>query len=418
MSRDVLDKRQPLDLARANDARERVARALRRAAHQARAPASVFASGGAGFRARKGDKAFRIGLIVSFVLLVLAPILVESVYWGLWASKQYESEIKFTVRAGESSPLDSLGGLFGLSGSAQAQDAQIISKYISSRSMIETLDASLDLRKIYGRPEADYFSRFTRDTIEDLERYMKNRIDVNIETISGIITVSVRAFRPEDAVAIGDKVIALSETLVNELSQRARKDALAQSQLELERAQARLQRASAEMRDARDAQGVLDASAAGEALNKIVSALRLQLASAEQDLAAQGPGMQNSPTAGVTRARIASIQRQIADYSSQIAGLSAGKATMADNLALLSRKQVDLSVAQQQYVQASAAFENARVALETQTTYLTTFVRPLPAEKSTYPHRWWEWSRIVFPCLLVWAILVGLAFLVRDNMAK
>ena len=48
-------------------------------------------SGGAGFRARKGDRAFRIGILASFVALFLLPLLGVSIYWGLIASKQYST---------------------------------------------------------------------------------------------------------------------------------------------------------------------------------------------------------------------------------------------------------------------------------------------------------------------------------------
>lgn len=91
---------------------------------------------------------------------------------------------------------------------------------------------------------------------------------------------------------------------------------------------------------------------------------------------------------------------------------------MATRLSLLSRRQTDLDLARQNYAQASATFENARVDLETQHAYLVTSMRPILAQKSTYPRRWWEWSIVVFPCLLGWAIFVGIAFLIRNNMAK
>ena len=45
-------------------------------------------------------------------------------------------------------------------------------------------------------------------------------------------------------------------------------------------------------------------------------------------------------------------------------------------------------------------------------------LKPTLAETSTYPRRWWEWSIVVGPLVLGWGLLVALAFLVRDNMAK
>lgn len=409
----------PASLEEARQLADGIARALRRAARKARAPGGII-SGGSGIRARKGARAFRIGIIVSFCVVFCAPLVAESVYWGLIASKQYSTELKFAIRAGQASPLDSLGGLFGLGASQQAQDTQIVADYIKSRAMVEALDSRINLRRIFSHGDADYFSRFdATKPIEDLEKYWRKRIDVKIETLSGIVDVNVRAFTPEESLAIGEQILVLSEALVNDLSTRSRQDALAESRAELTRAEARLQTATAAMRDARNTEGVLDAKAAAETLDKVVAALRLQKAQLEQDLATQSSAGANSPAARVIEARIAAAARQIDDYNRQIASVqSGGGASMADRLSQLSRWQVELDLARQQYAQAAAIFQNARVNLETQQAYLVTSLRPTLAQDSTYPRRWWEWSIVVLPSLILWAVMAAIALLVRDNMAK
>lgn len=397
---------------------EAVSRALRRAAHKARTPPSII-SGGSGFRARKGDRAFRLGIIASFVAFVLGPTLVASVYWGLVASKQYSTEAKFALRTGESSALDSLGSIVGVAGSQQAQDAQIVTNFIRSRAIVELLDKTIDLRSIYSRGDVDYFSRFDRlDPIEDLEKYWRKRVDASIDAMSGIISVNVRAFTPDESLALTTKIVELSERLVNELSTRSRRAALEQARSELARAERRLEATTAAMRNARDAQGVVDAKAAAEALDKLITTLRLELSHAEESLATQA-GAQDAPQVRILNARIQSLKNQIAEYSAQIAGeKSAGGDSMAKRLGALSRQQTELDLARQQYAFAAAAFESARVDIETQHAYLVSFLRPTLAEKSTYPRRWWEWSIIVAPSVLGWAVMAAIAFLVRDHMAK
>ena len=185
-------------------------------------------------------------------------------------------------------------------------------------------------------------------------------------------------------------------------------------------AEEELRQRTAAMRDVREAQGVLDARASADALNKVIEKLRLGLSQAQQDLAALGETGANSPTARVLRARIAAIQSQIDDYSQQIASAKATSAgpSLAQREDPLSRAQVELDIARQQYAEASAAFQRARADLETQHTYLMSILKPTLAETATYPRRWWEWSIVVAPLALGWGLLVALAFLVRDNMAK
>ncbi|QGM97395.1 hypothetical protein [Methylocystis parvus] len=391
-----------------------ISRALRRAANRSRAPSSVIAGGG--YAVRRGEKAFQKGLWGSFAFCVIAPVFVASVYWGLIASKQYLTETKFALRGSESS-----FAALGVSGGdeKQLQDSQVVTNYILGRSMVYTLDKSIDLRRIFSRPGIDYFSGFdSDDPIEMLEKYWKKRVDASVDLMSGIISVQVRAFTPEDSLLISQKIIDLSEKLVNEMSTRSRRDALEQAQSELTRAEEHLKIATVNMRDARNAEGVLDAPAAAEALNKIITKLRLDLAAAQESLALQSSASATqSPQVKLLNARVDSLKKQIAEYTAQIASRE-NSATLADRAGVLSERQVELGLAQQQYALASSTYESARIDLERQRAYLVPFLRPTLAEKSIYPRRWIEWSIIVAPAVLGWAILVGLAFLVRDHMAK
>ena len=70
--------------------------------------------------------------------------------------------------------------------------------------------------------------------------YWRNMIEVNLDTISQIITVKVRAFTREDAVRVAEGVLTFSEELINGLSERARLDALKFAEQEVRRTEDRL----------------------------------------------------------------------------------------------------------------------------------------------------------------------------------
>jgi capsular polysaccharide transport system permease protein len=414
-------ERGPLSPQDASFKAKSISRALRRAANKSRAPTSVIAGGG-GFQARRGDRAFRLGVLASFAAFVIAPFLVASIYWGLIASKQYVTETKFALRAGEASSLDLLsGGAMGSQASQQMQDAQVLVNFIRSRSMIEALDRKVGLRAMFSRSGVDYFSSFDpEDSVEELEKYWKRRIDASLDMMSGIISVNVRAFTPRDSLTIAQNVTDLSERLVNELSTRSRRDALAQARTELTRAEEQLKNATGSMRDARNTEGVLDAPAAAEAINKLITTLRLELAATQEDLALHSDSAtSDSPQARLLTARVQSLKSQIDEYSTQIAGGGErGEGSLAQRAGVLSMHQIELDLARQRYALAASMFENARVDLETQRAYLVSFLRPTLAEKSLYPRRWIEWGIIVAPATIGWLALVAVAFLVRDHMAK
>lgn len=412
----------PLTPEQALEQRQAISRALRRAARTARAPASVI-SGGFG-EVRGGARWFRIGLVASFVLMVALPLIAESAYWGLIAAKQYATELRFAVRSSDDAATSEAGMThlpIAMASGAATQDTQIAANYILSKGIVETLEQSIGLRKMFSRPEADYFSSFDpADPVEDLEKYWRKRVHVEIESVSGIVAVVVRAYTPQDSIAIATKTLQLTEQLVNDMSTRSRRDKLELAKHELHRAEETLRRRTDAMRDARESQGVLDAKASAEALNTVVGTLQLSMSRAQQDLAALGETAATSPTARVLRARIAALKGQIDDYSSQIASSNSSGSgpSMAQRDDPLSRAQVELDIARQQYADASTTFQRARADLETQHTYLMSILKPTLAETSTYPKRWWEWSIVVVPLALGWGLLAALAFLVRDNMAK
>ncbi|MBG0794689.1 hypothetical protein IYY11_15140 [Methylocystis sp. H62] len=414
-------ERGPLSPQDASFKAKSISRALRRAANKSRAPTSVIAGGG-GFQARRGDRAFRLGVLASFAAFVIAPFLVASIYWGLIASKQYVTETKFALRAGEASSLDLLsGGAMGSQASQQMQDAQVLVNFIRSRSIVEALDRKVGLRAMFARSGVDYFSSFDpEDSVEELEKYWKRRIDASLDMMSGIISINVRAFTPSDSLAIAQNVTDLSERVVNELSTRSRRDALAQARTELTRAEEQLKNATGSMRDARDTEGVLDAPAAAEAINKLITTLRLELAATQEDLALHSDSAtSDSPQARLLTARVQSLKSQIDEYSTQIAGGGErGEGSLAQRAGVLSMHQIELDLARQRYGLAASMFENARVDLETQRAYLVSFLRPTLAEKSLYPRRWIEWGIIVAPATIGWLALIAVAFLVRDHMAK
>ncbi len=394
---------------------EGISLALRRAARKSRVPQS-FSSGGGGFRARRSDRIYRLALIVSFGLMVLVPLVVASIYFGLVASPQYATEFKFALRSSEHGVLDSLTGL---GGSQQSQDAQIVANYVRSRGMIEALQGEIDLRSVFTPPDVDRFSRLEADApIEELEKYWRRRVDATLDETSGIVSVSVRAFTATDSLRLAEAIVAKSEALVNDMSMRLRRDALERATAELRRAEANLRDATAAMRDVRTREGVLDTGAAAKGLQVVIDQLRAELSAREQQLSLQGGATDDAPQVRLLKAQIAELRRQIADYVGKIAGGQGGDPSLATRQFTLGRAETDVRIAQEQYAAAAKAHEMARMDVETQKAYLVTFLKPMAAEQSLYPRRWLYWSATVGPAFLIWVVFVTLMTLARDHMSR
>ncbi|OYU46884.1 MAG: hypothetical protein CFE31_19360 [Rhizobiales bacterium PAR1] len=408
----------PLLPEQAEENAKSIAFALRKAARKARAPASILAGGGAN-KVRRGDRLFNRGVIISFILMVLIPFLASSIYLPFIASDQHASEARFAVRNRKSSPMDSILGMAGISGSQQTQDSQIIVNYLKSRAAIDEIDKRFDLKKIYSDRSYDYIFRFSRDeSREEFEKYWKRQVNVVLDKTTGIITVEVRAFQPEDALAVNRALLELAEHMVNELSNRAKFDSLRQSEQDLKRNEARLEQAILNLRDVRNREGVLDVGAQAEATMGVVSQLRLALAKIEQELLSrQGQLSADAPQVRFLQAQSNALRTKIQDFERQLASEGASGKSLSGSAVELDRQRLDVQIAQEQYATALALYERARTETETQGAYLLTFLPPTLSEEAQYPKRWLIWSVIVFPLFLLWSILVGVATLIRNHMA-
>src|SRR5258707_6608298 len=81
-------------------------------------------------RRKRGGRRWRT---FSALLFIALPLLVASVYYGFFASDQYFSEMRFSVRGKEASSADALGMLAGLPTSQSVSDSYVVADYIKSR---------------------------------------------------------------------------------------------------------------------------------------------------------------------------------------------------------------------------------------------------------------------------------------------
>jgi capsular polysaccharide transport system permease protein len=331
---------------------------------------------------------------ILFVVCFLLPTLAGAVYYGLIASDRYVTEARFAIRpaigtADKATP-DSVGTNSGVPSQMVAQDTLITHEYILSRPMLEYLETQLPLREWFGRDSIDYFSRFNPEKpVEKFLRYWKRRVDVDVESGSGIMSVTVEAFDPQESLSIAKAVMKEAERMVNDLSVKAREDAVAESTRELKLAEERMTKIRLDVRDLRNREGVLDAQKSNEANLKMVSELRasrinlaVQLAIGQRDL-------------GPESRRIIDIKQQIKDLDDNIARIERQSASqdpeqkrlLSDALTRFEALDNDRKNAEKYYQQVLTAYERARIIASRQIEFFSPIVEPVRAESSTEPRR-------------------------------
>jgi len=387
------------------DRQQQIAESLRQFARMSR-----FADRRKGIRSYQSHVKSDPWVPVLFVICFVLPALAGAIYYGLIASDRYVTEARFAIRpaigSAEKATPDSVGTNAGVPQQMIAQDTLITYSYILSRPMVETIQKQLPVREWFGRDSIDFLSRFDADKpVEKFIKYWKQRVEVDVESSSGIMSLWVEAFDPDESLAISKAVLKEAERMVNELSMTARNDALAESNRELKLADERLRKVSLAVRDLRNREGVLDAQKSNEANLKVISELRanrinlaVQLAIGQRDL-------------GPESRRIMDLKQQIRDIDENIARIEKTSATqdpeqkrvLSEALTRFEALENERKNATKYYELVLAAHERARIVAARQIEFFSPIVQPVRAESSTQPRRLLMTSLIAAGAALLFA---------------
>lgn len=359
--------------------------------------------------------------ILSFLLLVVAPVATTA--WYLWtrAADQYASHVGFSVRKEEvGSAVELLGGITELSGSSSS-DTDILYEFLKNQELVAMIDAELDLRAIWSKagPDVDpVFSYHPPGTIEDLLAHWKRMVKIYYDGGTGLLDLRVLAFDPADATAIAQRIFDHSNTMINGLSALAREDAIGYAREELEQAEDRLREARVEIQAFRNRTQIIDPTLRTQTQSGLIAALEAQMAEAQIELELLRETLrEGDPRIGQTQLRIRVIERQIAAERNELGleGSGTTHASVADLVGEYEALAVDLEFAQQAYVAASAAYDAARNEARRQSRYLAAHVNPTRAERAEFPARVTILTLVVLFTFLTWSVLVLVGYALRDR---
>ncbi|TCZ61417.1 capsule biosynthesis protein [Roseicella aquatilis] len=354
----------------------------------------------------------------TFKMTVLLPTLLAALYLYGVAAPQYESEARFLVR-GRSGGGSGGGGMSEMMASAgfkpASEDAMGVRDYLESHDAVDALRHRLPLVEIFRRPEADPLARlwWSNPTSERLLDYFRRMATAEYDTTSGISTLRVRSFRPEDSKAIAGQLLTLSEELVNRLNRRMQEDGLRVAQEDLTRAEARVTAAQLAMAGFREREKALDPARSAALAVDTIGQLEGSLAQARAELSeVQRFARSDNPRVTQLRNRIEGLTGQIADQRRRLGSREEG--VSQQQFDEYERLSVERDLARAHLASATASLERARSEALRQQLFLMRVVEPNLAEYARYPKS--TLSVIyVFACL---SVLYGLAWLLIAGMRE
>jgi capsular polysaccharide transport system permease protein len=376
-----------------------------------------------GLRPREEDTSSYGARVIRRVgLFVLLPTLVIGLYLFGFASNQYVTEAQFAVR-GNVEPMEniSLGQYTNLIQKHNSQDSFIVRDYIQSQTIVEALEKSIHISRMFSRPEADFWARYDpSDPIEDLTKYWRKHVEAHIDSISGVIRLSVRAFTPEDALTIAHEVVTRSEALINDISKRAQADMVVQAQADATTAQNRLRNAHLALQSFRNQWGVIDPIKSAEGTLATLTLLRKDKLKAENDLQILRSSNLDERSRSIQTmvANVAAIDQQmktLQDELTSTGSVTGGVPNLTEALLQYEGLLVERTIAEKLEESANMLLDRARVSAGKQHIFLATFVPPVLPTDSLYPERGHTLLVAFFCFLVLWSSSSLLIAGIRDQ---
>jgi capsular polysaccharide transport system permease protein len=340
--------------------------------------------------------------------LVLGPLLLAGIYFGLLAQDRYVSTSLMTVRRAnhESVAASGLAQLLAGSGSSH-EDALYLRDYLQSLALMHKLDGQLHLRAHYAVAPTDPFYRLWPQASQEwMLAYWRARVQVKLDEVSGLLQVRVEGFDAAFAQKINQALLAESEAFVNTISQRIAQEQLRFAQTELDRAGDKLDAARLRLLRFQSDKQILDPTAAAQATGALTAELRGQLAKLEAELSAKRAYLNDDAADVVTlRDQAAALRLQIERESR---GATRPDGGALNRLALEFHEiKARASFAEDGYKAALAAVESTRLEASRKVKSLVVIEPPTLAQTAEYPRRLYN----LVTAFVLSLLLYGLAHL-------
>ena len=315
----------------------------------------------------------------AFLFIGLLPTWLTGVYLAAFATDRYVSVASFVVRtASKPAGPTGFGALLQMVGFSRSDDDVFsVQDFLRSREAVDRLGKELPLREIFSHSGRDFVMAFPSlrygDTNEEFYEYVQNFVDVVYNSTTDITTLTVQAFRPQDAYRMASAMLALAEGKVNELNARIRDDAVRVANGEVPRSEARLSDAMVKVTAFRNREMMIDPNRNSIILSELIGHLGEDLAQTQSLAREKASGSPEDPGLPPLRQKAAALQSQIQAERGKIADDTTG---LADKLSAYERLTMERDFSQAALTRSLDALDVARAEARRQQLFLERIVSP------------------------------------------
>jgi capsular polysaccharide transport system permease protein len=352
-----------------------------------------------------------------FLLTVAAPTLLATLYFGLFASDVYVSESQFVVRSPDKPAMSGLGVLLKSTGFSNSGDEVFAAQdYVRSRDALRALNRKDAVERAYGDRGVSIFDRFNplglNGSFEDLFNYYQKRVGVQYDTTSSIATLTVRAFRPDDAYRMNRELLSLAEGVVNRLNERGRTDLVQFAEREVRDAQVEDRNAAVALARYRNGRGVVDPEEQAKAQLEMVSKLQDELIGARMQLLQLNQMAPENPQIPILKTRIAGLAHEIDVQMGRVAG---DRKSLSASAVQYQRLELERQFAEKRLAAALTSFQEAQSEARRKQAYVERIVEPNIPDEAAEPRRLRGILATFVLGIVAWVILRMLLAGIREH---
>lgn len=353
-----------------------------------------------------------------FILCVLIPSLLSFCYYFFIASDLYTSESSFIIRSPDQRASSSgLNLILRSAGFTRAQDDSYTAEaFIISRDALNQLEKKLHISQQYGSSEVDFINRYggplEDKSFESLYKYYKEKINIKTDTTTAISTLKVKAYTPEAAYQINEQLLHMSEQLINNINNNARRDLITFAEDEVRKAGAQATDAAQALTQYRNRNRVFNPEGQSTQVLNQITKLQDQLVQSKMQLAQlQNVAPDNAQIAPL-QVQIKVLEQEIQNQKSSVVGDKQSFTSQSGNF---QRLTLEKELADKQLAAAMSSLEQARNDVIRKQLYLERVAKPNIPDAALEPKRLKGFVATLLLGLITWGILSMLVAGAREH---
>lgn len=343
-----------------------------------------------------------------FILCVVIPSILAIIYYGFIASDVYTSESSFIIRSPDrQSSTTGLNLILRSAGFSRAQDdSYAVDTFIASRDALKQLENSYPVRAHYSSENIDFINRFGNAlngrSFESFYKYYGNKVEVETDRNTAISSLTVHAFSPKAAYDINDKILKLSEKLINNINDNARKDLIRFAENEVLKAEQQANQASQALSQYRNRNRVFNPEGQSAQVLTQITKLQDQLVQTKMQLAQVQNVAPDNPQIDSLKVQIRVLEQEIQNQKSNVVGERQSFTSQSGNF---QRLTLEKELADKQLAAAMTSLEQARNDAVRKQLYLERVAQPNIPDEALGPKRLKSIVATIILGLIMWGIL-------------